>query len=69
MQCLQLRKQNKIIPEIMAGHTGETIRILVDGELISAPRVQEPVTDGTCMISGFDSQEEAQRLVDALNMG
>ena len=47
-------------------HIGEVIHILVDGEVISAPRVQEPITNGTCMISGFDSHEDAQSLVDAL---
>ena len=56
----------EVFRKATAGHTGEVIHILVDGVLISSPRVQEPITDGTCIINGFDSPEEAQSLVDAL---
>ena len=47
-------------------HTGEVINILINGELISAPKVQEPITDGKCIITGTYSLEEAERLVESL---
>ena len=47
-------------------HTGEVISILINGELISAPKVQEPITDGKCIISGIETQDEVERLVESL---
>ena len=47
-------------------HTGEIINILINGELISAPKVQEPITDGKCIISGIETQDEVERLVESL---
>ena len=49
------------------GHVGEEIRILVNGETVSAPVVQEPVTEGKCVLTGGFTQSEAEELIRMLD--
>ena len=49
------------------GHVGEEIRILVNGETVSSPVVQEPVTDGKCVLTGGFTQSEAEELIRVLD--
>ena len=49
-----------------ADHIGEVINIRVNGEIVSAPVVQEPITGGSCVISGV-TWEEAESLAEQLN--
>ena len=48
-------------------HAGELIRILVNGDVISAPRIQEPVTEGKCVLTGDFTQSEAEELILVLD--
>ena len=43
--------------------------IFFDGELVSSPNVNEPITGGEGYISGSFSKEEAQNMVNLLNAG
>lgn len=45
------------------------IAIFLDGEIISAPTVNEPITDGQAVISGKFSLDEARLLTQRLNAG
>ena len=49
------------------GHVGEEIRILVNGETVSSPVVQEPVTEGKCVLTGGFTQSEAEELIRMLD--
>ena len=49
------------------GHVGEEIRILVNGETVSSPVVQEPVTEGKCVLTGGFTQSEAEELIRVLD--
>ena len=49
------------------GHVGEVIRILVNGETVSSPVVQEPVTEGKCVLTGGFTQSEAEELIRVLD--
>ena len=49
------------------GHVGEVIRILVNGETVSSPVVQEPVTEGKCVLTGGFTQSEAEELIRMLD--
>jgi SecD/SecF fusion protein len=40
--------------------------IVLDGELLSDPNIQEPIENGSCRISGTFSDQEAQDLANAL---
>lgn len=58
-----------LFAKLTTDHTGEPLAIFLDGEMISSPRINEPITDGTAMISGNFTPEEAQGLVRDLNLG
>jgi len=48
---------------------GKQLAIFLDDVLQSAPVVQQPLTDGTAVITGQDSRQEAQDLADIINLG
>ena len=50
-------------------HVGEPIAIVYDGEVISAPVVQQPLTDGKAQITGGFSAEEANTLATTIRVG
>lgn len=49
--------------------TGQRIGIYMDETLISAPVVRQAITDGTAMISGMNSPEEAKQLAEKIRAG
>jgi protein-export membrane protein SecD len=55
--------------ELTAEHVGEQIAIFLDGEVISAPRVQSVIYGGTAVITGNFTVEEAKLLAQRLNAG
>ena len=52
-----------------AAKTGSTIGIYYNDHFISVPIVNEPITDGQCMISGSKSYEEANELATFIRIG
>lgn len=52
-----------------AKNVGNQIAIVYDGETISAPRVNEPILDGKCIISGDFTIESAQQLASSIRIG
>ena len=48
---------------------GKTIQIVYDGEVISAPKVNEAITDGRAIISGMSGQNEAAQLASSIRIG
>jgi len=50
-------------------HVGEQLAIILDGEVISAPNIQEPILDGHGQITGEFTMEEAQLLALSLRSG
>jgi preprotein translocase subunit SecD len=59
----------KMFKDITTANVGKEIAIFLDGALVSAPTVQEPITDGTAIISGNFSAQTAKELVRNLNLG
>ncbi len=55
--------------EATGKHIGETIAIIYDGEIISVPMVQLPLTEGVAQISGDFSAEEAESIAASLRVG
>ena len=49
--------------------SGGQISIWMDDDCISAPRVNEPITDGNCRITGNFSWDEASSLANKINAG
>ena len=46
---------------------GKPIAMLVDGELVAAPTVRAPITQGRAIITGRFTPEEAQHIADGLD--
>lgn len=59
----------KLFAKITDENVGKTVAIYLDGAPISAPIVQEAITDGKAQISGRFSLAEAKEFVGRLNAG
>jgi preprotein translocase subunit SecD len=59
----------KLFGEITTRNVGKPLAIWVDNFLISAPVVQQPITDGNAVITGNFSLEEAKKLAISINSG
>lgn len=60
---------SKLFADITSQNVGKTVAILLDNQLLSAPRVNETINGGKAIISGVFTLEEAKRLSIALNAG
>jgi preprotein translocase subunit SecD len=47
-------------------HTGEQLALVVDGEVIIAPEIQEAITGGDVQIAGTYTQDEISDLLDKI---
>jgi preprotein translocase subunit SecD len=61
------QKFAKLTTELAPSH--EPLGIFFDGEMVSSPAVNEPILEGTGIISGSFSKPEAKNMVDVLNAG
>jgi len=59
----------KLFGELTSKYVGKQIGIKLDDEIISAPRVNEPILQGDCVITGSFSAREAQLLASQLKAG
>lgn len=55
--------------EATTANVGKQIAIVYDGETISAPNVNEPITGGTAYITGNFTYEEAENLASTIRIG
>lgn len=55
--------------EFTRENVGETLFIVLDGEIVSGPVINEEIPTGQAVISGQFSTQEARTLVDSLNAG
>ena len=58
-----------LFAQITRQNVGKQLGIFLDGELISAPVINEPITGGTAIISGGFGLEEARSLAQNLSFG
>ncbi|OHA59077.1 MAG: protein-export membrane protein SecD [Candidatus Vogelbacteria bacterium RIFOXYD1_FULL_44_32] len=63
------KKGTELFAKITKENVGKTVGIFLDGELISAPVVQEEISGGGAQITGNFTVEEAKELVRNLNLG
>lgn len=59
----------KKFADLTAQNVGRTISILLDGNVLTAPNVKEPITGGKAVITGNRSLEEAHNLALLLRSG
>ncbi len=60
---------SKIFGDLTTAHVNERLAILLDGEVLSAPNIREPILSGTAEITGQFTFEEASLLALALRTG
>ncbi|KIR01602.1 Protein-export membrane protein SecF [Lachnospiraceae bacterium TWA4] len=48
---------------------GQTLQIIYDGKVVSAPNVKEEITGGSCQIDNIGSYEEAETLASTIRIG
>lgn len=58
-----------LFAKITRENVGQQLAIFLDGEEISSPRINEPITGGTAIISGGFNPQEARDLAQNLNFG
>jgi protein-export membrane protein SecD len=58
-----------LFASITREHVGEQLAIFLDGELLSAPTINEAIVGGTAQISGGFTADEARALAENLNFG
>ena len=67
---LEFNSQGKeLFKQLTTDNVGKVIGIFLDGEVISAPRVNEPIVGGNAVISGNFGIQEAKVLSQRLNAG
>lgn len=55
--------------EATTANIGKPIYIIYNGEIVSAPQVQEAITSGSCVINKIDSYEEADTIATSIRIG
>lgn len=63
------KEGSRLFAEATRANVGKPIKIVIDGNIISAPTVQEPITDGSARITGGFTAKEAQDLAVLLRSG
>lgn len=59
----------KLFGDITSANVGRELGIFLDGALLSAPVIQDKITDGTAIVSGNFSADQARDMVRNLNLG
>ncbi len=63
------KEGGELFEKITRENVGEQLAIFLDGEIISAPRINEPIMGGRATISGGFTADEARDLAENLNFG
>ncbi|MCL5017425.1 MAG: protein translocase subunit SecD [Patescibacteria group bacterium] len=59
----------KMFEDLTSRNVGKPLAIVLDNEIISAPRVNEAISGGKAEITGINDLKEAQQLVERFNAG
>ena len=66
----KLNKQGtELFREMTTKYVGQVLYIRLDGEVLLAPRVNEPITNGEGVISGVGSKDEATKVAAQIQSG
>jgi protein-export membrane protein SecD len=60
---------SKLFSQITSANIGKPVAIFLDGQLLSAPTVQDAITNGTAVITGNFTVQQAKDLANSLNSG
>ncbi len=63
------REGTKIFGDFTRSHVNEILGVFYNGQLLTAPKINEPITDGKAIVEGFQSLKEATRIAELLKFG
>lgn len=67
---LQLNKEGaQLFKDMTTKYVGRVLYILLDGEVLLAPVVNEPIPGGACTITGMESREVAEKIASQIQSG
>ena len=67
---LKLNKSGtELFKDMTTKYVGQILYILLDGEVLLAPKVNEPIAGGSCTISGMANAEEAAKIAAQIESG
>ena len=67
---LKLNKSGtELFKDMTTRYVGKVLYVLLDGEVLLAPVVNEPIPNGTCTISGMANGEEAAKIAAQIQSG
>jgi len=55
-----------VLARLTSANVGKHVAILVDGELVSAPRIAAPIVQGMAVINGNFDETEAKRIAEGI---
>lgn len=68
--ALSFDKEGSLLfAKLTSEHKGEVLAIILDGQILSAPVIQDEITSGEAQITGSFTPDEAKELVRNLNYG
>ena len=56
------------LARLTKSHIGEYVAIMVDGRVMSAPKIMDEITGGRAIINGEFTEEEAESLAEGITM-
>ncbi len=59
----------EVFAEYTSEHVGDYLPIYYDGDVVSYPSIESAITDGSCIINGMETYEEAEQLASYLRIG
>jgi hypothetical protein len=62
-------RSGRLFAELTANNVGRRTELRVDGKVVAAPIIQEPIKGGSIQISGGMTLADAKELADRLNSG
>jgi preprotein translocase subunit SecD len=57
----------KVLAKLTQAHQGKPVAILLNGKVVLAPLVRDPILEGKAMITGNFTNEEAVRIAKGLS--
>ena len=63
------KEGTKKFADFTQGHVNEVLGVFYNDALLTAPKINEPITDGKAIVEGFPTLKEATRIAGFLNAG
>lgn len=66
--AIKVKEKDKLA-DVSSRLVGKNLAIVLDGEVLTDPEVRQPLTDGSAVIEGQETIQEANNLAEIINLG